>query len=489
MKQTSKKTRSLRFNIWLYFLLFIVIVFILQWLFQVVFLEKFYETMKINTVIDVASKMVEAYTDEDYTEEMKQIALDNDICYSIIDKYGRTQQQLDLMGGQCLIHGFHSNTAEYVYQIQGSPHGIIYTKIYNQKISRQTLLLGTVLGDSDGNFSGYLLINSSLEPVNATANIIKRQMTIITAMLIILGLIISFVMSKMIAEPIVKITKSAENLAKGDYTTTFEGGNYIESQKLANTLNYASKEISKVDTLQRDLIANVSHDLRTPLTMLKAYAEMIRDLSGDNPVKRNEHLNIIIEETDRLAALVNDMLDLSKLESGGQKLNYSTFGIRSKLEDIIERYQGISGQTGYDINFQGDDEVEVTCDVVKIEQVIYNLINNAVNYTGEDKKIFIKQINNYSTGFVRVEVTDTGAGISEENIKLIFDKYYRSEKHKREVVGTGLGLSIVKAVLKKHNFSFGVQSKLGEGSTFWFEIKMADGANSTPLLEKAEKTS
>ena len=183
------------------------------------------------------------------------------------------------------------------------------------------------------------------------------------------------------------------------------------------------------------------------------------------------------------------MLDLSKLESGGQKLNYSTFGIRSKLEDIIERYQGISGQTGYDINFTGDDEVEVTCDVVKIEQVIYNLINNAVNYTGADKKIFIRQINNYSTGFVRVEVTDTGAGISEENIKLIFDKYYRSEKHKREVVGTGLGLSIVKAVLKKHNFPFGVQSKLGEGSTFWFEIKMADETADNGLPEKAEKSS
>ena len=110
----------------------------------------------------------------------------------------------------------------------------------------------------------------------------------------------------------------------------------------------------------------------------------------------------------------------------------------------------------------------VYCDVVKIEQVIYNLINNAINYTGEDKQVFVRQIN--TEDGVLVEVEDTGDGIEEDKIKLIFDKYYRSENHKREVVGTGLGLSIVKAVLKMHNYDYGVRSTLGKGSTFWFKI-------------------
>ena len=233
-------------------------------------------------------------------------------------------------------------------------------------------------------------------------------------------------------------------------------------------ISYAEKELSKVDMMQRDLIANVSHDLRTPLTMLKAYAEMIRDLSGDNPVKRNEHLEIIISETDRLALLVNDMLDLSKLESGRQKLTPSEFGIRGKLSEIIDRFKGLSEKNGYTINFTPDEERIVCCDTVKIEQVIYNLINNAINYTGDDKQVFVRQIN--TDDGVLVEVEDTGDGIEEDKIKLIFDKYYRSENHKREVIGTGLGLSIVKAVLKMHNYDYGVRSTLGKGSTFWFKI-------------------
>ena len=324
-----------------------------------------------------------------------------------------------------------------------------------------------MIGDSRQN-SGYLLINTALAPVGSTVTIIKRQLMIITAIIVILAFIISLFMSNRISQPIDRITRSAENLAKGDFNTKFDGRGYLEAKKLADTLTYAENELSKVDTMQRDLIANVSHDLRTPLTMLKAYAEMIRDLSGDNPVKRNEHLEIIINETDRLSLMVNDILDLSKFESGKQKLSPSEFEIKGKLNEIIARFKGISEKMGYNIQFTPDEEKMVFCDVVKIEQVIYNLINNALNYTGKDKQVFVRQIN--QPDGVLIEVEDTGDGIEEDKIKLIFDKYYRSENHKREVVGTGLGLSIVKAVLKLHNYDYGVRSTLGKGSTFWFKI-------------------
>ena len=135
---------------------------------------------------------------------------------------------------------------------------------------------------------------------------------------------------------------------------------------------------------------------------------------------------------------------------------------------------------GYNINFTPDKECVVFCDVVKIEQVIYNLINNAINYTGEDKQVFVRQIN--SPSGVIIEVEDTGEGIEPDKIKLIFDKYYRSENHKREVVGTGLGLSIVKAVLKLHNYDYGVRSTIGKGSVFWFRINAKD-VKSTQIAE------
>ena len=459
----------LQFKIWMYFIVFTIMVFVLLWLFQILFLENFYERMKTRGDAESARSISDSYEKLD-TEELSdlidKVAIENDLCVEILDRYGRSVYSRKVLG-DCLIHGRENSTYIYVQMISESKDHIIKYKIKNPRSNYDMLLYGCTLGDSD-NPDGYLLLNSALVPVGSTVSIIKRQLMLISALLIVVAFIISLFLARRIARPIDRITKSAENLAKGDFNTTFDGRGYLEAKKLADTLTYAEKELSRVDTMQRDLIANVSHDLRTPLTMLKAYAEMIRDLSGDNPVKRNEHLEIIINETDRLSAMVNDILDLSKLESGRQKLEPTSFGIRGKLSEIIDRFKGVSERMGYNIHFTPDEERTVCCDVVKIEQVIYNLINNAINYTGDDKQVYVRQIN--QPDGVLIEVEDTGDGIEEEKIKLIFDKYYRSENHKREVVGTGLGLSIVKAVLKLHGYDYGVRSTLGKGSVFWFKI-------------------
>jgi len=457
---------TLRLKIWLYFVAFTLIVFVLMWIFQVYSLENFYERMKISDIKNASEKLVEEYGSDNYEKLLSKIAEENDVCIEIVDKYSRRMYTCEVMG-ICLIHGRNNLISAYIPKIRESDDGEIYYKTQSPD-GTESLLYGCSIG-SKKNPDAYIFLNSKLVPVGSTASIIKRQLMMITCILVVIAFIVSLFVSEKIANPISKITKSAERLAVGDYTAKFEGKGYAETQLLAKTLNYASAEISKVDMLQRDLIANVSHDLRTPLTMLKAYAEMIRDLSGDNPVKREEHLNIIIEETDRLALLVNDMLDLSKLESGRQRLNYTEFDIKSKLGEIIGRYKGVSGKMDYNIHFIPDEEKTVRCDVVKIEQVIYNLINNAINYTGDDKQVYVTQKN--LTDGVRIEIRDTGDGISEDKIKLIFDKYYRSENHKREIVGTGLGLSIVKAILKLHNFDYGVNSTIGKGTVFWFVIK------------------
>lgn len=218
-------------------------------------------------------------------------------------------------------------------------------------------------------------------------------------------------------------------------------------------------------------MANISHDLRTPLTIIKSYAEMIRDLSGDNPEKRNEHINVIIDESDRLTNLVTGLLELSKLETGNNELKYESFSIHDKINEVLVRYEVYVERDGYEFIFEADEDVEVSADINKIEQVMYNLINNAVNYTGEDKKVIIKQINKESS--VRLEITDTGKGIPKDMLPRVFDRYYRDEKNARERIGTGLGLSIVKEILKLHGYPFGVYSEVGKGSTFWFEIKKA----------------
>ena len=465
--------RNLRIGvkIWLFFMLFVCVVFLLMWLFQVIFLEWFYESMKIRNTAKLAQQLVSDYGSDDFSQDAQEISLQNEMCIELLNTNGREVYYNCVYNGKCLLHGEGNGTFFYLIDLQNSSTGTICRKVSNPNLQNQMLVYGcTMYSKDDGSVLGYLLLNSPLVPVESTVSILKRQTMMITIMLVFFGFLISFYAANHIATPITRITKSAKRLAHGDYAVKFEGGGYAEVDDLAETLTYAAHELSKTDQMQRDLIANVSHDLRTPLTMMKAYAEMIRDLSGNNPVKREQHLNIIIEETDRLTQLVNDMLDLSKLESGAQKLDYSTFDIAQCMEEIVHRYEGVSERMGYHIHLTLDKSCMVRCDESKIDRVIGNLINNAINYTSkEDKQVFVTQRN--LPQCVRIEVRDTGDGIEEDKIKLIFDKYYRSENHKREVVGTGLGLSIVKEILKMHNYNYGVNSKLGEGSTFWFEIR------------------
>lgn len=471
MKQFKRAKRffgriPLHIKVWIYFIIFTLIVFLLLWVCQIFFLEHFYESMRVKDVKSVADELINEYDKldrEEYHNLLAKKAVEHDMCVEVLDRNNRSIYSKEVLG-DCLIHGRENNTYVFIKRIRLSSSGEIYYKIKNPRSNYDMLLYGCEIGT--GGY--YLLLNTALVPVGSTVNIIKRQLGIITALLIIVAFLISLNVSRKIAAPITKITKDAAGLAKGDFSTKFDGTGYLEAKQLADALNYAERELSKVDTMQRDLIANVSHDLRTPLTMLKAYAEMIRDLSGNNPKKRNEHLEVIINETDRLALLVNDMLDLSKIESGKQKLSCTEFDICGKMHEIVDRFKGISEKMGYNIQLVSDGERTVCCDIVKIEQVIYNLINNAINYTGEDKQVYVRQIN--QTDGVLIEIEDTGDGIEEDKIKLIFDKYYRSENHKREIIGTGLGLSIVKAVLKLHGYNYGVNSVLGKGSVFWFKI-------------------
>lgn len=450
-----------------------ICVLLLLWFFQILFLQKFYENIKTTSTNNAVAEMVEKYRKSDVTtaedfeklaDEFDMIALDNDFSYMITDSYA---SKLIHENDHSISYQFSRRQLQELVLNANVSGGI--TSVQGNVGNSKVLTVCSLLKNKSGTTTGYIVLYSIITPVNTTITMLKQNTSVIMLILVVISLILSLVISNSISKPILKITKASKKLANGEYNVQFDGGSLIETQQLAQSLNYASAEISKIDELQRDLIANVSHDLRTPLTMIKAYAEMIRDLSGERKEKREEHLKIIIDETDRLALLVNDMLDLSKLEKGEQPLNYTTFDINSKLHDIIERYKGISKVMGYKINFTDNTPVLVKCDIVKIEQVIYNLVNNAINYTGDDKQVYITQT--IEDDYVKITVTDTGKGISEDNIHQIFDKYYRCEKTKREVIGTGLGLSIVKAILKKHNFPFGVQSKIGIGTSFWFKIK------------------
>jgi len=240
---------------------------------------------------------------------------------------------------------------------------------------------------------------------------------------------------------------------------------------LATTLNYATQELGKMDELRKDLIANVSHDIKTPLTMIKAYAEMIKDLSGNNPIKRDEHLDVILAEVNHLDRLVNDMTQISQLQSSVLTIQDKEFDLVAMVHSTLKLVEGLIHNNAIEVEIFSPSEVWVHGDDVKIQQVIYNFVNNAIKHIGDDKKLEIQIL---LEDRVRIEIIDHGDGISDEDLPYIWDRYYKIDKnYQRQTEGTGLGLAIASAILKSHHANFGAISKVGEGSTFWFELEFA----------------
>lgn len=320
----------------------------------------------------------------------------------------------------------------------------------------------------DDGVEEVIMVNSVLTPVDATVSTLKAQLKLISVIMIIVAFFLAAIISKSVSKSIIHLNDGAKRLAAGDYSVKFNSRDYMEVAELSDTLNYTATELGKTDSFQKELIANVSHDLRTPLTMIKGYAEVMRDIPGENTP---ENVQVIIEETERLTGLVNDMLDISKLKAGTITIQPEDYNITESIRHVLERYNKLREVEGYTIDFIYDDEVIVYADEQKMYQVLYNLVNNAINYTGDDKKVTVIQKTFDNT--LRIEVKDTGEGVKQEDIPYVWDRYYKDKTaHKRAIQGTGLGLSIVKNVLELHGAKYGVSSIQGQGATFWFELAL-----------------
>lgn len=321
---------------------------------------------------------------------------------------------------------------------------------------------------SDDGRAIYFYSSVLIMEYDSTVEILVDQLKGVTVICVIFAVVVSFIIAWLFSKPIRNFTATAKRIGAGDRTAKYEGNGYNEFDDLADALNGATYEMIKAENLRRDFLANVSHDLRTPLTLVKANAEMVRDISGDNKEKRNRNIQTIINEADRLTMLVEDILDLSKLQSGVVDMKKEEVNISLVAEDVLSQFSVLIETNGYCLEKEISSGVIVECDYKRLTQVIYNLVGNAINYVGEDKKVIVSLA--VRDEKVRMEVTDHGKGIAQEEKDRVWDRYYRSNQNKRNVVGSGIGLSIVKNILIGFNAEYGVDSAESAGSTFWFEL-------------------
>lgn len=507
---------SISWKLFAHLTVFTLFILVVVWVMQIGLLNYFYSQSK-NKEMAIADRALVSVVTESPDQLDKAVnlyATDYRLCIRVFRVDGTVARQLASadVSGDCLIHRISDRFLTYLYN-EAVANGGLYVK----KVSPDALFSknpeakagfpdgeGTAFmpdfkwtsvrsGDVNvvqirvvGSESGetyIIMLNSELQPLNATVETLKTQFWMIAFILLWGALVLALIISRNISAPIKKMNRAAKRLADGRYDADFRADGYREVVELSKSLTNASEQLARNDKLQKELIANISHDLRTPLTMIVGYSEVMRDLPGENTP---ENVQVIIDETERLSQLVNDLLDLSKLQAGAREPNFEIVNLTELVQSTMKRYEKLTERDGYRVECVADASVEVRADRTMLLQVIYNLTNNAINYTGKDKRVCLTQTVSKDGSRVRISVADSGEGIPPEQISLIWDRYYKIDKvHRRAMIGTGLGLSIVKQVLEAHHTTYGVESKLGEGSTFWFEFP----TESVEFVEKSDGAS
>ncbi len=427
-----KKSKRLTWKIFTYLIGFCALLLLVLWIFQTVLLDEMYKNIR-KAEIKRAIATVEENIDSPNLEDLLRDFSDN--------------QEIIVTP----LHDFMPPPKPTPKDKPPMREAITETKTFSAADGREVSLV-------------FYAITS---PVDATISTIKIQLYYVTGIMLALSVALALIIARMVAKPIENLNENAKMLAEGKYDIKFSGEGYKEIHELSNTLNHAALELSKVEKLRRELMANISHDLRTPLALIYAYAEMMHDFPDEIS---EEQTGLIMDETHRLTSLVNDILDVSRLEGGEMTVNASIYNLTASIGETIARMEKLVAKEGYTFIFDHEKEVFVEADEIKISQVFYNLLLNAIHYSTNNLQIIIRQISTDTS--VKIEVEDHGAGIQVADLPYIWDRYYKAgDKHKRAITGTGLGLSIVKKIIELHGGSCGVESKPGSGSIFWFQIE------------------
>lgn len=427
----------LKWKVFAFLLGFCSLLLVILWLFQTVFLNDMYKIIRkqeLNQAISIVEKEID---NPELQTILFEIQVENDIMVSLtrdfVPPYRPGREELGSRNNMSL---------ETITQVKE------FTLQSGQTVS----------------LTFYALV----VPVNATITTLRYQLYYISGIMLILAVGLALIIAKRVSKPIEEICQNALTLAKGDYNTHFDVKGFLEIAALSDTLNTAAIELGRVEALRRELMANVSHDLRTPLSLIYSYAEMMNDFPGEITP---EQTRVIMDETRWLTELVNDVLDISKLESDMERLATTRFNLTHDLRETVARVQELLKNDGFDITFTHSSDVYVNADETKIGRAFYNLLINAVNYSGDSRNIAIMQ--SISENFVWISITDSGEGIVEDDLPFIWDRYFKSgKKHKRPVIGTGLGLFIVKKIIELHGGKYGVTSEIDKGSTFWFGLNI-----------------
>ena len=319
---------------------------------------------------------------------------------------------------------------------------------------------------------GYVVIHASMAELEASCNNLLNISYLTLVILFLLSLIILLFFTELVYFPLRKITHATEQYAIGNFRYEFQVDSEDEIGYLAASLQYMASEVAKSEDNQKQLVANISHDFRSPLTSMRGYLEAMQD--GTIPQElHSKYIGVVLNETDRLTKLTNSLLTLNNLNTKGMILDRTDFDINPIIKNTAASFEGTCRNKLITIELVlTGEKMFVNADVVKIQQVLYNLVDNAIKFSHKNSSIKIEMIE--KSNKLLVSVKDNGIGIPKDNIKQIWDRFYKTDLSRgKDKKGTGLGLSITKEIIRSHNENINVVSTEGVGTEFIFTLEKA----------------
>ena len=464
-----KRTYSLKAYLTRLLLIFVVGLLGLIFILQIGMLNGFYRSNKLEEMEAIAASIERGILNNDLNNAMKSVSLNNEACIRI-DTYGAALTGY-CKNEVCALEYLNDRQVADIYKTTINNGGEYLFEDYqlsqNSVLIKDLYILSRVV-----NFNGQqllIMVSSIVRPLKPTIDTIRSQFFGIALMVVVMTVILAYVYSSKINKILNKLKENAMRLPTGDYPIENFETNIKEFNDINETLIESSRLIKQADVARKELLSNVSHDLRTPLTMIVGYGEMMQDFDEE---KTNENIEVIVSEAKRLSGLVDDILDVSKGELGKLELHKKDYSVNEIVYSVYHQYSLLAESRNIDFKIDLDADTIVEVDEKRIKQVLYNFVNNAINYNTNEKPEIIISTKISDDRRVLVSVYDNGPGIKKEEIPLIWDRYYKVDaEHKRQVLGSGIGLSLSRMILELHGVEYGVDSKEGEYTRFYFYLK------------------
>lgn len=458
-------------RLWLIMMVLVVFTIALMWLIQILVLEKNYTKVAIKGIQERLEPVEEQLNHEDLANHQSLIPYLSKTINGklmIVDSQGRLEEiysyghQLDLDEDEKNIAPWKRIRDSGVYQsiLDGEP--------FNREVRDGSQLIAYEIG-IPVLYNGereYIVLIQNFTELNSVLDMNRKQLIFFSVLLMIASAVLAHVLSRKFTKPIHIIKGTVDRLAQGDLAAVPNLKLDDEVGQLADSVEELSRALRRVDDLRKEVIANVSHELRSPLALIGGYAEMVRDIHWKDEEKRNEDLDLIIRESRRMSEMVNDILDYSQLQTGYLQLKKEWYNLYEIVESEVLFCEPSAREYGIQIRMEASEkEIPVYVDALKISQVVRNLLYNALNHT-ENKGEIIVSLQKEQDGCL-VEVKNPGNPIPEEDRELIWERYQRSQHQAGRREGTGLGLSIVSTILKAHKMTYGVGYE-DQMTVFWF---------------------